>query len=212
MKMTVKYWDGKRNYGSGENSTKYSVSVSNPYKDEIKIEFNFTSIPKGKNTNHNNQSYIQNGEIQLPKRQALALASAIISTYQALDSNDSALPVNLEMNEYDLIYWIEEGTTYYRFAELIKAKDSDVLEELEKEMNNQQRPNNYHSLEKLINYIKPSLFNKKNESRSEIYTKVSQIVEEIKSEILKNSYIPLRIAKNIQNKLKVNEIEINQKK
>ena len=74
MRIEVDY--NGRIYGTGQNAKKYKLTISRMWSKELSVKFQFDPATVGQADNYG--ARIRGGEICLPVRQALPLASAIL--------------------------------------------------------------------------------------------------------------------------------------
>ena len=128
MYIEVEY--GERRFGNGSNAPKYDVRISQDTKsNEISILFSFESYVAGKNDSWNNSALVDGGELRLPKRQALALASAILWCCNQSEYQKEALPIEIHLDERDINSVSEPAVRAFVLANLLRVPVDQVVQE-----------------------------------------------------------------------------------
>lgn len=128
MYIEVEY--GEKTFGNGSNAHKYDVRISQDTKsNEVSILFGFDPYADGKNDNGNNSTVVGGGELRLPKRQALALASAILWCCNQSEYQKESLPIEIHLDERDINSVSEPAVRANVLANILRVPVNQIVQE-----------------------------------------------------------------------------------
>jgi hypothetical protein len=128
MFIKVRYFD--RTYGTGKSAKKYTLMISrgewgNP--NDLSVSFDFESATGGQSQTWDDDSTVVGGEICLPKRQALALATAILSYYRQSENQSELSPIKIHLDEEDIISRIIPKITVQELSRMLQVEEKEIV-------------------------------------------------------------------------------------
>jgi hypothetical protein len=139
MKIEVNY-DGNRTFGTGKNARKYKVKISRSrWPKGLSLSFLFNPHAAAESDNWDNQASVKSGEIRLPKRQAIALATSILWYCQQSECEKDIEPLELSMDEDAIENISVLAIGVEDLADKLDVKSERITEEAQKQKLKQHR-------------------------------------------------------------------------
>ena len=129
MFMTVKYV-GPKTFGNGQTARKYDLTISKSRRGNLRVTFSFSSPARGQNKSLYSEAEVLGGAITLPQRQALALASAILSHCHLAESEGK--PVTRRFDEEDVLSKATLLIDVTELADMLDLEEREVTERAKK--------------------------------------------------------------------------------
>ncbi len=144
MRLKVNYVN--KTYGNGETATNYKLTISESASpNELSVKFQFVSPSSGQNWE--NDASVTGGEVFLPPKQAVALASAILLYCQRSENKRPSPCVELIFDEDTLESRCTPAIQVIHLEVALRVKRERIIEEAKKVGINISSPFQYISLE-----------------------------------------------------------------